>query len=77
MRRPTIRVILKLIEEPQENSIYLQKTLAAAQVRITNHWTHDYHVGIDYVFEVKSATETTYFIFNTPESPRLFIIPDP
>lgn len=52
IRWATIRVILKLIEEPQENSIYLQKTLAAAQVRITNHWTRDYHVGIEYVFEV-------------------------
>ena len=37
MRKATIRVILKLIEEPQENSICLQKYLVAAQGRVTKH----------------------------------------
>ena len=37
MRKATIRVILKLIEEPQENSTYLQKYLAAAPGRVTKH----------------------------------------
>ena len=45
-------MILKLIEEPQENSIYLQKYLVVAQGRVTKHWTCYYHAAPDYIFQV-------------------------
>lgn len=75
MRQATIRVLLKLIEETQENRIYLQKHLAAAGRQVTKHRTHCYHISIGYVFQVSQQLKHHYFIFNTLESLRLFIIP--
>lgn len=65
MRKATIRVILKLIEEPQENSIYLQKYLAAAQDGSPSTELAA-TLAPDYKLPGKSTTETSYFIFNMP-----------